>query len=518
MSIAASLAVLLPLLAPPATPPTDAEKPEPSATPTQPAVDDYAVQAPLDVQTLLTDTSRAYLDARARLEAHPTLAAEAILDRLSAVPPPISTDRKRLLDVLAALGLPDHVPLFAEQLRRAILRDDSQSAQGKAIGRWLPLLVEQGEAAVGPLTGLVADKELPLSARAPLLDALVEVTPADDLPRLAALVGRGARPLRQQLHRSLSRRVKDDPQSGARLLVALDEARAEAEPQRLPALLALRAAVTPSDDTDFATQLDALARDDAGSFAVQISAVHALAALDTAAAQRSLAAVADSALQPERLATQRGELLAWAALSGLPEPEVRARAQAHALSQSGAPRLAVLGMTFAPLSTDQAWLPAALDNPWPQVRKAALARVQGPCPSASGRLLEQKAHLAGKKSEDDRAVARAAITALGRCKASDRLATLLADEQLDVELRGEAARQLARLGDDDSIQAIGRVLRRHPDRMLARRLASALRHMPKATAAGDAVLCEAAGRGDEAGQAARDSLAKLHDDLDGVCE
>src|SRR5690606_19412008 len=113
--------------------------------------DDYVEQAPLDVETLLTGSSRAYLRARARLEEHPELAADAILDRLATVPPPTSTDRKRLLDVLAVLGLPDHVELFAQELRRAVDRAQSYQDEAKALEQWLPLLVEQGAAAVAPL-------------------------------------------------------------------------------------------------------------------------------------------------------------------------------------------------------------------------------------------------------------------------------------------------------------------------------------------------------------------------------
>src|SRR5690606_30746132 len=59
-----------------------------AAAPEDGLEDDYVEQAPLDVETLLTGSSRAYLRARARLEEHPELAADAILDRLATVPPP----------------------------------------------------------------------------------------------------------------------------------------------------------------------------------------------------------------------------------------------------------------------------------------------------------------------------------------------------------------------------------------------------------------------------------------------
>ena len=506
-----ALAVSWPLLFAPASPAAE----PPTSTPiqdTEAPADDYVEQAPLDVDTLIADSSRDYLDARARLEAHPELAAEAILDRLSTVPPPTSTDRKRLLDVLAALGLPDHVEMFATELRRGVVRAGSSADETKALKQWLPLLTDQGEAALPSLSKLVADKKLPMGVRASLLDALVDATPPPRVSELVVLVGRGARPLRQQLQRSLKRRGRREPEVWTPLIAGIDQALADAEPGRAPLLLELRGALSPDDDAFVSDTLTSIAEDTQAPFPMRVTALRSLANRESKPAHASLERVAQAALSPEARGTQRGEVLAWLALGGLPEASAKPIIERHELASDGAPRLAALGFTWATLPADHVWLAPALENPWPQVRQAALARVQGPCSSSTTKFLGQRAHLAGRHSEDDRAVARSTIQALGRCSASDRLQRLLADEDLDLELRSEAARQLARLGDDESIEAVGRALGRNPDRAFARRLASALRHMPQATSVGDEILCEAALRPDEAGHAARESLTKLHPD------
>jgi hypothetical protein len=501
----------------PVEPPTS--EPEPTAEPEPPPIDDYAEQAPLDVETLLADSSKAYLHARARLEEHPQLAAEAILDRLSTVPPPTSTDRKRLLDVLAVLGLPDHVELFAQELRRAVDRADSFQDESKALKQWLPLLVEQGQVAVAPLTAIVADRALPTTARAAVLDALVDVTPTADVDDLVTLVGRGTVALRQQLLRSLKRRASHDPAAREALVLATDRALKAAEASRVPALVKLRGALAGDDDAALLTMLAGLAEDDAAPFPVRVAALRALAGRSSPVAHDALVRVAERALAPAQRTTQRGELLAWLSLAGLPPDKARPLVEQHRLVAADAPRLAELGYAHASLSPDGSWLPPALESPWPQVRQAALARVVSPCTPANEKLLEQRGHLAGRKSEDDRAVARTAIQALGRCGAGKRLEALLGDYELDIELRSEAARQLARRGDDASIAALARALAYDEDRALARRLASALRHMPKATPAGDALLCELATRTDEAGHAARESLRALHpNDPSAACQ
>ncbi|MEX1365781.1 MAG: hypothetical protein AB1Z98_21820, partial [Nannocystaceae bacterium] len=175
---ALAVALLWPLWTPAVVVEPPPSMSEPTAEP--PAkLDDYTEQAPLDVDMLINDSSKEYLRARARLEEHPQLAAEAILDRLATVPPPTSTDRKRLLDVLAVLGLPDHVELFAAELRRGLKRAQTPDAETKAVAQWLPLIVDAGENGISILTTFIADTELSLSVRSSLLDALVEVTPVE---------------------------------------------------------------------------------------------------------------------------------------------------------------------------------------------------------------------------------------------------------------------------------------------------------------------------------------------------
>ena len=94
-----------------------------SAPAPQPAVEaeDYGEpRAKADVQTILTGTGQDYLQARARLTGHPTQGARALVGRLQGVPPPIAAERKRILDVLAELGQPEHLRLFADELRHAV--------------------------------------------------------------------------------------------------------------------------------------------------------------------------------------------------------------------------------------------------------------------------------------------------------------------------------------------------------------------------------------------------------------
>lgn len=488
---------------------------DPPADP--PPLDDYEEQAPLDVDTVLTDTSKAYLEARARLEAHPKLASSAVLDRLAVVPAPTKAERKRLMDVLAALGQPEHLPMFGKELRRAVLAADDDEAALEQAQRWTHLLVAQGSAAVGVLGGLVADQELPLAVRGELLDSLIEVTGQDQLPDLVVLVGRGHSTLRAQLRRSLSRRVAGQPEDRAVLVAALDAASASAEPPRIASLLQFRAAMSADDDAEFTERLAGLVKAPDTSFPVRVAALRGLAGQRSAAAHASLREAATRALSEQR-GTQEGELVAWLALSGLPEEHARPLVVEHDLLAEGAPRLAVLGYTLAPLDPTQAWLDGSQHSPWPQVRQKALSRVEGPCPKTTIKLLSRRARPKSKDGDKDPAVARATVQAMGRCGADGypALVDLLRAGGVDIEQRTEAARQLCKHHGARGSEAVASVLDSGPPRRLARRLVSALR-FGEATPDVTAALCSAAAEDPSLASTVGQTLERLLGDTKDAC-
>ncbi len=501
---------------PPATAPVEAPA----------AADPYAEQAPVDVETIMHDTTMAYVHARERLLEHPELALEAVMDRLEAVPAPSPSERMRLLDILASLERPEYVDLFAQQLRRALVDAGERVEVSDAMQRWRPLLLQHGEIAVRPLQSLVGDKDLPIEARLVLLEDMIDLTPPEAIGGLVVLVGRGHTELRQQLRRSLGRRARKDATSRDALLRATDAALDRAlapdpdlqELERLSALLQFRAAIGGGLDDRFVDRLLGVAEDDVAPFSVRVAAIRGLAKVEHPRVPPSLERIARSQLA--RRDEQKGEILSWLALQALPEAKAAALATEFHLHASKVPRLATLGWALGRVRVDETTLDAVTANPWPQVRQAALGRIEGPCERKLVDRLEKIGAMGRRRSDPDGAVARSAIAALGRCGGKDStraLVDILEDQEVNVELRAEAARQLARYAGPDGVDAVANVLKEEPSRALARRLAKALGYAPAPTAKSTRILCEQLEEHNEVSRAARDSLIALHPEIENPC-
>jgi hypothetical protein len=488
-----------------------ASAPAASAAPVAaPASEPYgANEATVDVDTILKDTSKAYLQARGRLVAHPEVAARALVERLETPPPPTGGERKRILDVLAEIGGADNTALFAKELRTAVTQAEGDARALVAAEVWRPLLRDQGAHAMKALIDLVADKDLPLGVRAALLDDLVEVTPTERLPDLLVFVGRGHTTLRQQFARSLRRRVLRDEALRAALGKEIDREIESADAGRLAALVQLRVAIDDTVDPAFVERLVALATDAKREFPVRVAAVRGLALQETdASAQAGLAKVASEALAAKT--TQKGEILAWLALGALPAEQAAALSKAHDLVHADAPRLVERAWAVVPLPASQTWLDDAFADPWPQVRRAALGRVKGPCDrTLSGKL---RAKIGEREGDRDASVQRAAVEAIGRC-GGDRsfalLSAMLDDADVHTEQSAEAARQLARHYGARGADAVAKRLDRSPEPSWGRRLAQALRHTETPTPRVRDSLCNAAEAGGEVGRAAQQSLIAL---------
>lgn len=488
----------------------------------------YAEQLPLDVDIILEDSSKAYLEARARLVAHPAEAAEALHDRLEAVPAPGPAERKRLLDVLAEIGRPEDLDLFAAELKKAVANAEAAGKADAAADVWRHLLRDQGPAAAKHLQALIGDKELPDSVRAMLVHDLVDVTAAAELGGLVVLVGRGRSDLQDELRRALQRRAAKDLAGRSSVIAATDAAldRALGDPpvaeeaKRLPALLRFRAMVSGGEDPEVTARLVGVAQDETARFGARVAALRGLAAMTDRRAADTLEAMARMQLSGERRRTQAGEILGWIALRSLATDKAAVLAKELALLDDDAPRLASAGWEVVPLPRGHAWLDKAMQNPWPQVRQAALERVDGPC---DREVVARLAKLGGpsSKGDDDRRVARAAIVALGKCGgdgALTALARLLENSRVDIELRSEAGRQLAKRGGAWGADRLAAALVKESDARLARRLASALKFVDPVTPEVDRVLCDAVAEGSGVGAAAVASLKSLHPDVRNPCD
>lgn len=494
-----TLALVLQLLSPPAE---SAPSPDPSEAPAQ----EYALeQAQADVEIILVDRSKAYLDARARLEQHPALAAQAIIARLEAVPAPGPEKRDRLLNVLAALKQPEHVAMFGEQLRTAMI-------QGRPIELWMQLLRRQGAAATAVLVELVGDRQLSNEQRSVLLEALVELTARDRLGELMAMVGRGASDLQAALRRALIRRSRADADDGRAIAVGIDEhLDTDADDEsRFAQLLILRAACCELDP-GFTTRLETLASDDAAPFQVRVAAIDGLSrhglgfdVLATVVHERGEAALQGS---------QADEILVALALEALPIDTASGLAAQLTLTEAEAPRLAELGYRFATLGPDHAWLEHSQAHAWPEVRRAALSRVaeSSGCDKA---IVRQLARIAGPISaggDEDSRVGRAAVGALGRCSnalAFKSLRELLDDTGVDITQRAEAARQLTQ-HDPAGADYVAELLLdgRFPD--LARELALALGHASEPSELVREALCRSSRANPMVASTAHESLSRL---------
>lgn len=498
-----------------------APAPAPVATPAAPV--SAEAQADADLDAVLHARGREYLEARARLEAAPAIAAPRIAERLRRVPAPTVAEERRLLALLAAMARPEDLEMFAAQLRRDVAASH-QLATGsrdelRAAAPWRAILREQGAAALPVLTALVGDREFSPELRALFVADMVAVTPPDRLAELVALVGAGTTELRAALRQALARRAQASEQDRVALTAAVDAAIGASEPSRRAALIGLRAGL--GDDPAFTTAALRIAEDEAAAFVVRVAALRVLLArASDAAVQTGLAGLATRHLDPARRDQQASEILGALALQGLAVDTARALVERLTLLASAAPRIASVAYASATLPADGAWLDASQAHPWPEVRSAALTRVAGPCAPTLVHKLERIADATGKRGEGEATVAREAIVALGRCggdPARKALTGLLDDAEQDGDRRAEAARQLVKQHGRAGADAVAAALNRTGEPGLSIRLVRALQRSeaPASPAVRDA-LCGAT-EAAETAAAARQAIAALLPEEDAPC-
>lgn len=479
-------------------------------------------EAARDVEIILTDTTSRYLQARARLVRDPGMAARALLDRLHATPPLGPAERKRILDVLAELNRPEDLQRFADELRRAALQASSPATAVEAIGRWRPLLLEQGAAATSVLETLVGDRALPLEARAVLLEDLIHVAVRERLPGYLALLGHGQPTLQTTLGRALEQRAARSPDDRSLIVVALDTALANPtalEPADFASRLRLRLRLG-GDERVWAGRLEAAAVDPNLAFPFRVAAVDGL---DRLGASDGLAHVAVAGRDDASLSPQAREVVVALALERLARhdrAQVATMVSDPAFLAAETPRWATLGLKFAELPPGGEWLARGIENPWPEVRRAALARVGSGCQQTHVRTMSTLVDDGSSGTSSERAVARAALAALGRCETTSsqralRVALRSPDQHID--LRAEAARQLVRLGGPTGVDHVARALRRRPGRRLERRLAAALRYAPAPTDTATRILCSRVGDRSEVSMEATQTLTVWYADGPDVC-
>ncbi|MBL9100330.1 MAG: hypothetical protein JNL82_05200 [Myxococcales bacterium] len=502
-----------------------APAPAPTAPAPPPAAAYDAARADADLELLLHERGKAYLEARARLEASPQIVAPQVAARLRRSPAPTPAEERRLLALLAAVARPEDLEMFAEQLRREVAASKSMT-QGagdelRVAEPWRTLLREQGAAAVAALKGLVAERSFTEDLRALLLADLVAVTPTEALTELVALVGAGSPGLRQALRQALARRAASSPRERADLLAAVDGAVASSEGSRKASLIGLRAGLGEGADADFTRAMIGAAEDEAAAFAVRVAALRVLLARAAeATVQASLERIAARHLEPARQAVQASEVLGALALQGLRAEAGRALVERLALTAAAAPRIAAAAYGLAALANDGAWLDASQAHPWPEVRGAALARVEGPCAPALLKKIVRIADATRRNSEAEAIVAREAITAIGRCGGEDSrkaLERLLDAGDQDPDRRAEAARQLIKHHGSAGAELVGAALARTAAPSLSIRLIKALqRSEPPPSPGVREALCEAT-EAAETAAAARQAIAALIPDETAPC-
>ena len=519
MALLLSCALLGSLLAPASasSPPTTSSTPAPAS---------YGPgEADADLDRVLHERGRPYLEARARLEAHPALTAPAVATRLRQVPAPTVAEERRLLALLSGMARPEDLEVFATQLRRDVAashkRAPGERDEQRAAAPWRAILREQGAAAVPVLTALVGDRELGSDLRALRVADLVAITPAEQLAPLVGLVGGGALELRLALRVALGRRAQASPADRVALLTTVDAAIASSDPSRKAALIGLRAGLGDGSDAAFTTQAIAWAGDDSAAFVVRVAALRVLQARGAeAAVQSSLNTLAARHLDRAHQAEQASEVLGALALQGLAAPAAQALVERHDLLAAAAPRIASVAYASAKLAADGSWLAASQAHPWPEVRGAALTRVEGPCAAAMVKKVTQIADATGRKGEAEAIVAREAIAALGRCggdAARGALVRMLDDGDQDPERRAEAGRQLVKHHGQRGAVAVAAASQRTPDVGLAIRLVRALQRseLPAAPEVREA-LC-AASEAAETAAAARQAITAVMPGEDAPC-
>ena len=508
-----------------------AEQPEPAAPAT---ADAYSVErARADLEALVNGRGREYLEARARLEANAAVTAPLVLERISAVPAPGPAERGRLLALLGTFRRPEDLALFADQLRQLARRRDADLA---GIELWRRLLREQGGAATPALSQLVADKEIHEDIRAQLLGDLVDAYPPERLAELVELLGRGQTLLRRELQRAVTKRTRTSPDDRARVAAALDQKldsltgpEGAKDPYHAAAVIQLRATLVdpkdPADATAVAQRFGTLAKNAGAGFALRVSAIRALVKLgsEQATAQTLLVELVRATVAPSAREAQANEILGWIALRGLSPARAQPLIREFQLLTATAPRLASAAYALSPAPAAgawDAWLASSQEHPWPQVRSAALDRVDSPCEQAVSRFIGALADESKRGGDDESTVARAAMAALGRCEdetSRAQLESILRKHKLDQNWRGEAARQLVKHYGSEGADAVARSLDIEADLATALRFIRALGLSPEAaTPAVQRALCTASETTELAAEA-RASLSRLFSGADARC-
>lgn len=513
----AVIVLLAVLLAPPSA---SAPTVSPIAAPTL-----EASQVEADLDAVLGERGKTYLEARARLESRPALAAPRIAERLRRVPAPTPADERRLLALLAGMARPEDLEMFAAQLRKDVAASHHQTPGARdelrAAAPWRTILREQGAAALPVLTRLVGEREFSPELRALLIADMVGATPPERLAELVALVGAGAPELRVALRHALGKRAQSSASERAALIAAVEAAITTGEPPRRAALIGLRAAVAAGSDDDFTAAMIREAEDEAAPFIVRVAALRVLLvrAADPAV-QASLQGLATRHLDPSLRERQASEILGALALQGLPGALARGIVDRLALLAVAAPRIASVAYTAADLPAGGEWLTTSQAHPWPEVRSAALARVTGPCSAPVVKQLAKIADATGRHGEAEAIVAREAIAALGRCggdPARRALTDLLDAADQDGDRRAEAGRQLVKHFGSAGADAAAAALNRTPDSGLAIRLLRALQRSDAvATPTVREALCGAT-EAVETAAAARQAIAALLPGEDAPC-
>lgn len=498
----------------------------PAASPSPaPAASDDLSRIEADLDAVLNERGKVYLEARARLEAQPAVAAPRIAERLRRVPAPTAAEERRLLALLAAMARPEDLEMFAAQLRRDVAASHQQTPgerdELRAAAPWRAILREQGAAALPVLTGLVGDREFSAELRALLIADMVGATPAERLAELVALVGAGAPELRHALRVALAKRAQTSAGDRAALIAAVEAAMASSEASRKAGLIGLRAAIGAGDDAEFTAAMIRGVEDEATPFVVRVAALRVLLArADDAKVQASLQAIAARHLEPARRELQASEILGALALQGLRPETARALVDQLALLAAAAPRIASAAYAAAQLPAGGAWLTSSQAHAWPEVRSAALSRVTGPCEGPVVKQLATIADATGKRGEAEAIVAREAIAALGRCggdPARRALTALLDVADQDSDRRAEAGRQLIKNFASEGADAAAAALHRTPDTGLSLRLLRAFqRGGVPATAKVREALCSATEAGETAA-AARQAIAAVMPDEESPC-
>ncbi|MCA9694374.1 MAG: hypothetical protein KC636_32610 [Myxococcales bacterium] len=471
---------------------TFADAPEAAAAPYDEA------QARADLEVVLAKVGREYLEARARLEAHPEVSAPLLLERLEAVPAPGPAARNRLLAVLGAFRRPEDAAIIARQIRAMAVA----GADAAVIENWRAVLRELGPSALEAISSLVADKDLEEPLRANLLADLVVVYPIDRIDELLALVGLGEPTIRRELAHALARRARAEAGELATMATAIDArmVRADLDRHNFAALAQLRARISPADDPAVHDVLAGLIARGELPFIVRAAAILALGDRPQPSGDQVFVSLVEDHLRPGAREQQESELLGWLALTALDPQRAAAPIARLDLLRAESPRVAAAayGKSQAPTAPDArlTWVATSQQHAWPEVRVAALDRLQGPCDRALERRLTDIADLSRRQGDEEVTVARAALAALGRCggdAARAQLTKILNKHKLDQDRRSEAGRQLVKHHGAIGADEVAAALDREADYAVSLRLIRALRLRPTAaTPRVYTALCEAA--------------------------